>query len=57
MCFIYSSGRGRVLCVNKAEALRISGLNGRNLDRMLGGRRKLQTAVFNNCGGKGGRGL
>lgn len=57
MCFIYSSGRGRVLCINKAEALRISGLDGRNLDRMLGGRRKLQTAVFNNCGGKGGRGL
>lgn len=46
MCFIYSSGRERVLCINKA--LRISGLDGRNLDRMLGGRRKLQAAVFNN---------
>lgn len=48
MCFIYSSGREKVLCINKAEALRISGLDGRNLDRMLGGRRKLQAAVFNN---------
>lgn len=56
MCFIYSPGGG-LLCVNKVETLHISGLYGRNLDCMLGGRKKLQTAVFNNCGGKGGRGL
>lgn len=54
--FYLQPGRG-LLCINKAETLRISGLYGKNLNCMLGGRKKLQTAVFNNCGGKGGWGL